>query len=64
MTDFMNYARKRGWMPDWAWYQLNGQPAHENWAEQRKEIYQTLTEPENPDEEIPYYMLVSEVRVK
>ena len=31
MTDFMKYARRSGLMPDWAWYQLNGKSALENW---------------------------------
>ena len=38
-----NYARQRGWMPDWAWYQLNGKSAQENWMEQHESILADLT---------------------
>ena len=38
-----NYARQRGWMPDWAWYQLNGKSAQENWVEQREAILADFT---------------------
>jgi len=36
MTEQMIYARKRGLVPDWAWYQLNGKSAQENYAEQKE----------------------------
>lgn len=36
MTDFIKISRKRGLVPDWAWYQLNGKSAQENWMEQRE----------------------------
>ena len=35
MTDTMKLARSRGLVPDWAWYQINGKSAQENWVEQR-----------------------------
>ena len=39
MTDFMKLARRRGLVPDWAWYQINGKSATENWIEQREKMY-------------------------
>ena len=33
MNDYIKYARKNGWVPDWAWYQLNGKSATENYME-------------------------------
>ena len=39
MTDFMKFARRQGLVPDWAWYQINGQSAAENWMEQREKMY-------------------------
>ena len=38
MTDFMKLARRRGLVPDWAWYQINVQSATENWIEQREKM--------------------------
>ena len=38
MTDFMKLARSRGMVPDWGWYQINGQSATENWIEQREKM--------------------------
>lgn len=38
MTDFMKLARRRGLVPDWAWYQINGKSATENWIEQREKM--------------------------
>lgn len=38
MTDSMKLARRRGLVPDWAWYQINGQSATENWIEQREKM--------------------------
>lgn len=50
-------SRKRGTLPDWAWYQLNGKTAQENYAEQKA----TLRNEENENEE---YTLVFESEVK
>jgi hypothetical protein len=44
MTDFMKYARRRGMVPDWAWYQLNGKSAQENWIEQRTQMLERLAD--------------------
>lgn len=42
MTDFMKNARRHGMVPDWAWYQLNGKSAQENWMEQRQKMLNNL----------------------
>ena len=55
MTDFMKYARRSGLMPDWAWYQLNGKSAQENWVEQRQKIYAD-------QEDTPQIFFTSEVK--
>ena len=38
MNDYMKFARGRGWVPDWVWYQINGKSAHENWMEQHNQM--------------------------
>ena len=60
MTDFMKYARRRGLMPDWAWYQLNGKSALENWMEQRENILGSLT----AEDDTPQITFTSEVKKK
>ena len=60
MTDFMKIARERGLMPDWAWYQLNGKSAQENWREQRVDILDALT----AEDDTPQIAVASEVKVK
>ena len=60
MTDFMKYARRRGLMPDWAWYQLNGKSAQENWIEQRENILAALT----AEDDTPQITFTSEVKKK
>ena len=57
MTDFMKYAHRSGLMPDWAWYQLNGASAQENWIEQREKIYAD-------QEAAPQISFTSEVKLK
>ena len=59
MSDFMKLARSRGLVPDWAWYQINGKSAQENWVEQR----QKMTEQQEPDTDIQVFF-TSGVRVK
>jgi len=44
MTDFMKLARRHGLVPDWAWYQINGQSAQENWIEQHQKILDRLAD--------------------
>lgn len=60
MTQTMNYARQRGWLPDWAWYQLNGKSAQENWTEQRRNILDQHDTGEEPTQII----FASEVKIK
>ena len=60
MTYFMKYARRRGMVPDWAWYQLNGKSAQENWIEQHDKFLDFLT----ADEASPQFNFASEVKVK
>ena len=50
-------SRERGTLPDWAWYQLNGKTAQENYAEQKA----ALRSEEDENEE---YTLVFESEVK
>ena len=33
-TTMVEFYHNKGWMPDWAYYQLNGKSAMENYAEQ------------------------------
>ena len=60
MTDFMKYARRRGLVPDLAWYQINGKSAQENWMEQREKILAALT----TQDDTPQITFTSEVKVK
>ena len=60
MTEFMKYARRSGLMPDWAWYQLNGKPAWENWIQQRGNITANLT----AEDDTPQITFASEVKKK
>lgn len=64
MTDFMKYARNRGFVPDWAWYQINGKSAQENWMEQREKMFDTFANQEDADEDIPHFTFTSEVKIK
>jgi len=60
MTDFMKYARRRGLVPDWVWYQINGQSAQENWMEQHDKFMDFLT----AEEASPQFNFTSEVKLK
>lgn len=62
MNDYIKYARKNGWVNDWAWYQLNGKSATENYIEQREKIYERLNEAE--DQAFPYIILTKEVKIR
>ena len=57
MDEITKIARERGLMPDWAWYQLNGASAQENWIEQREKIYAD-------QEAAPQISFTSEVKLK
>lgn len=62
MNDYIKYARKNGQVPDWAWYQINGKSATENYMEQREKMYEKLQESE--EQTIPYIILTKEVKIK
>ena len=62
MKNYINYARKNGWVPDWAWYQLNGKSATENYMEQREKMYEKLQEAE--EQPLPYIIFTKEVKIK
>ena len=60
--NYINYARKNGWVPDWAWYQINGKSATENYMEQREKMYEKLQETE--EQPLPYIILTKEVKIR
>ena len=64
MTDFMKYARRRGLVPDWVWYQINGQSAQENWIEQQEKMRERLTDQQIAEEASPQITFTSEVKLK
>ena len=64
MTDFTKYARKRGLIPDWVWYQTNGKSAQENWIEQREKMKERYTDQETAEEASPQVTFTSEVKLK
>ena len=60
--NYINYARKNGWVPDWAWHQMNDKSATENYMEQREKMYEKLQEAE--DQTFPYIIFTREVKIK
>lgn len=64
MTDFMKYARRRGLVPDWVWYQINGQSAQENWIEQQEKMRERLADQQTAEEAIPQITFTSGVKLK
>ena len=64
MTDFMKSARKRGLVPDWVWYQINGKSAQENWTEQREKMKKRLADHKDEEEDAPHFTFTSEVKLK
>ena len=64
MTDFMKYARRRGLVPDWIWYQINGQSAQENWIEQQEKMRERLADQQTAEEASPQITFTSEVKLK
>ena len=62
MNDYIKFARKNGWVPDWAWYQMNGKSATENYMEQREKMYEILQETE--EQPLPYIILTKEVKIR
>jgi len=64
MMKFMELARSRGLVPDWAWYQLNGKSAHQNWIEQREKMLESLTDQNDGEADAPNISFDSEVEIK
>ena len=64
MTDFMKYARRRGLVPDWVWYQINGQSAQKNWIEQQEKMRERLADQQTAEEASPQINFTSEVKLK
>ena len=64
MTDFMKYARRRGLVPDWVWYQINGQSAQESWIEQQEKMRERLADQQTAEEASPQITFTSEVKLK
>ena len=60
MNDYIKFARKNGWVPDWAWYQLNGKSAVENYQEQKVRIYDNFVN--SDDIETVNFTFYSEVK--
>lgn len=38
----LSFYRDRGMVPDWYWYQVNGQSPIQNFEEQRRKIYDRI----------------------
>lgn len=57
------YLRQKGLIPNWAWYQLNGKSAQENWMEQRGQLLKMFAEQDSEDD-APQMFFSSEVKVK
>ena len=49
-TELLNFNRSQGKVPDIFYYQLNGKSATENYAEQKQNIFDSLSEPDEADE--------------
>jgi len=64
MTDTMKSARSRGLVPDWAWYQINGQSAQANMMEQKRKIWERLLDREDPGEELPQIFFTNGVKLR
>ena len=57
----VEFYHAQGWMPDSAYYQLNGKSATENYIEQRNKIMQKLTD---DDDDLSEVCIISEVNIK
>ena len=64
MTDFMKYARRRGMVPDWVLYQINGKSAHENWMEQHNQMQERFADQEDADDPVFQFVFSSEVKTR
>lgn len=58
--ELLNFNRSQGKVPDFAWYQFNGNSATENYIEQKQKILDLLEDSDEPDE----ISFVFESRVK
>ena len=58
--ELLNFNRSQGKVPDFAWYQLNGKSATENYIEQKQKILDLLEDSDEPEE----FSFVFESRVK
>ena len=57
----LSFWRKRGMVPDWWWYQVNGQSAEQNLEEQK---YKLLDEIGYFDNSPEYVKIIFESKVK
>lgn len=64
MSNYMKYAKMRGLVPNWVWYQINGQSAQQNWMEQRQEMIDRLAKENDADDVVPHFTFTSEVKIK
>ena len=64
MTDFMKLARRQGLVPDWVWYQINGQSATENWIEQHDKFLERIRQAQSAEDDTPHFTFTSEVKLK
>ena len=58
--ELLKFHRGQGKVPDWAWYQLNGKSAIENYIEQKQAFLDSLEDSDEPEE----FSFVFESRVK
>ena len=64
MTDYIKAARRRGMVPDWAWYQINGKTLQENYAEQHEKIRERLAAQRAAEDDTVQFTFTSEVKIK
>ena len=64
MNDYIKMAYRLGKMPNWAWYQLNGQAAHTNWIEQREKMLCEVMDQNEVEDDTYLFSFTSEVKVK
>lgn len=57
----VEFFHDQGWMPDNAYYQLNGKSAQENYADQKRKMQQGFFEEENDASNVH---ITSEVKIK
>ena len=62
--DYNLYARSRGWIPDWIWYQINGKSLQENYDDWREKHSRQYAMSEESDGDLPQIRFTSEVKLK